>query len=95
LYSMESSSQPKISVSQAVQVCVRIRPCGVNLGDAAYEGQVVDHDDHNCQIEGTALGPFSAIIPTNMSQDSVYSSLIDPFINSFINGINCTMFMYG
>jgi len=70
--SQMESTIPVANSNQAVQVCVRIRPCGVNTGDAAYEGNVVDHDDHYCTIEGERQGPFSAIIPPQTSQDSVY-----------------------
>lgn len=46
-------------------------------------------------IEDQVLGPFSNIIDSRTSQDAMYEALIPPFIDSFISGINCTIFMYG
>ena len=55
--------------TSAVQVCIRVRPQGVNLGGEAEEstGEVVNVRDRQIMVDGTLLGPFSEVVTTKMS----------------------------
>ena len=69
---MESYSSSKKSSSKggssAVQVCIRVRPKGVNQGGQAdYSEEVVGIGSNNkIQIIDQSLGPFSNIIDSRM-----------------------------
>jgi kinesin family protein 11 len=64
-------------------------------GQASFSQEVVDIKGNQIYIEDKVLGPFSNIVNSRTNQDEMYESVIPPFIDSFINGINCTIFMYG
>ena len=41
------------------------------------------------------LGPFSKAYNQGVTQDGLYDNLVPPFIEAFMGGINCTIFLYG
>ena len=90
---MESkkATPSKAAAGGKLKLCcsVRIKPCG-----SAQPG-IDGYDDGKLQVAGTVLGPFTSIIGPNDDQASAYNQVMGPLVNSFKQGVNCTVFMYG
>lgn len=89
--SKKATSSSKGAAGGKLKLCcsVRIKPCG-----SAPPG-IDGYDGTKLQVGGTVLGPFTSIIGPNEGQASAYDQVMGPLVDSFRQGINCTVFMYG
>lgn len=46
-------------------------------------------------MDNEGYGKFNSVIPSSYDQDSSFKLFMQPLVDSFIGGYNCTIFMYG
>ena len=79
-----------------VCVAVRLRPLNARE-QLAGASELIHYSPHTSQIHA---GPehcfqFDSVFGPDSSQQELFSTLVQPLLDSFLNGYNCTILAYG
>lgn len=79
-----------------VRVAVRLRPLNARE-QLAGASELIHYSPHTSQIHA---GPehcfqFDSVFGPDSSQQELFSTLVQPLLDSFLSGYNCTILAYG
>ncbi len=85
----------------SLEVNVRVRPSVSQMeslrrtGELGSVEKVLRSDGRVVGIDIQTLGPYNRVFSEEKSQDQLYQNMMSSYIDQFMKGINCTIFLYG